>query len=323
MELNKSNLFLNRKFSLFFLAVILFWLKTYSVYLLEFNLGVDNTMQQFLLFINPISSAILAFGIALFFKGRKLQWLLLSINAFLSFLLYANVGYYRFFNDFITIPVLLQTQNFGQVSGSVGALIGPYDIFYFADTILLLVVVVMKQVKTFDGFSYRSIRAVYVAGFLILGTNIMLANMDRPQLLKRTFDRNYIVKYLGAYNFTVYDIIQNTKFSAQRALADSSEITIVKNYTDAKYTAPNQEYFGVAKGMNVIYISLESFQNFLIDYQLHGDEVTPFLNSLTRDENTIYFKNFFHQTAQGKTSDAEFLMENSLYPLPQGSRIRD
>src|SRR5699024_5881553 len=151
----------------------------------------------------------------------------------------------------------------------------------------------------------------------------MLANIDRPQLLKRTFDRNYIVKYLGAYNFTVYDIIQNTKFSAQRALADSSEITIVKNYTDAKYTAPNQEYFGVAKGMNVIYISLESFQNFLIDYQLHGDEVTPFLNSLTRDENTIYFKNFFHQTAQGKTSDAEFLMENSLYPLPQGSRIRD
>ena len=48
-------------------------------------------------------------------------------------------------------------------------------------------------------------------------------------------------------------------------------------------------------------------QNFLINYELHGEEVTPFLNSLTKDENTLYFDKF-HQTAQGKTSDAEFLL---------------
>ena len=33
----------------------------------------------------------------------------------------------------------------------------------------------------------------------------------------------------------------------------------------------------------------------------------------------MYFDNFFHQTGQGKTSDAEFMLENSLYGLPQGS----
>lgn len=60
--------------------------------------------------------------------------------------------------------------------------------------------------------------------------------------------------------------------------------------------------------MNVIYISMESFQNFLIDYKLNGEEVTPFLNSLTRNPNTLYFNEFFHQTAKGKTSDAEFLI---------------
>ena len=38
-----------------------------------------------------------------------------------------------------------------------------------------------------------------------------------------------------------------------------------------------------------------------------------------KEENTLYFDNFFHQTAQGKTSDAEFMIENSLYGLPQGS----
>src|SRR5690606_37758569 len=78
-------------------------------------------------------------------------------------------------------------------------------------------------------------------------------------------------------------------------------------------------YFGKAKGMNVIYVSLESLQSFIIDYKLDGQEVTPFLNSLVRDGEAFYFDNFFHQTRQGKTSDAEFMMENSLFPLSQGS----
>lgn len=303
---------------LYLLVVVLFWLKTYAVYRAEFNLGINNGMQQFLLFINPISSAILFLGIALLFKARKQQWMLLSINAFLSFLLYANVVYYRFFSDFITVPVLFQTQNFGKVSGSVGSLLEPYDFLYFIDTLLLLVLIVMKRAKTSSRLSKQSLALVFMSGFLILGTNVGLAEIDRPQLLTRAFDRNYLVKYLGAYNYTIYDIIQNSKSSAQRVLADSSDITVVENYTNASYTSPNPDYFGSTKGMNVIYISMESFQNFLIDYKLNDEEVTPFLNSLIRSQNTIYFKNFFHQTAQGKTSDAEFLMENSLYPLPQG-----
>lgn len=308
-----------KKLKLYFLIVVLFWLKTYLVYNAEFNLGVNNAMQQILLLINPISSAVLFLGISLFFKGRKHQWVLLSLNAFLSFLLYANIAYYRFFNDFITVPVLFQTQNFGKVSGSVGALLEPYDVLYFLDTIILLVLVFLKRVMPLESISKRSLTAIFITGFLILGTNIGLAEIDRPQLLTRAFDRNYLVKYLGAYNFTIYDVIQNSKSSTQRVFADSSDITTVENYTTSNYTSPNPAYFGVAKGMNVIYISMESFQNFLIDYKLNGEEVTPFLNSLARNPNTLYFKNFFHQTAQGKTSDAEFLMENSLYPLPQGS----
>ena len=42
--------------------------------------------------------------------------------------------------------------------------------------------------------------------------------------------------------------------------------------------------------MNVIYLHLESFQNFIINYKLNGEEVTPFLNSLTKDKNTTLFR---------------------------------
>ncbi|UNL84414.1 LTA synthase family protein [Priestia koreensis] len=318
--LSRDQHVLNKHLGFFFLAVVLFWLKTYAAYRAEFNLGIDNDMQKFLLFMNPISSAILFFGFALFAKGRRSYIWMIILNLLMSILLYANVVYYRFFNDFITIPTLTQTKNFGDLGGSILELLSGYDPLYFLDTFILLALVVFKVAKPQPvRLSGRKITGVFLLGILFFSTNLALAESDRPQLLTRTFDRNYIVKYLGAYNYTIYDAIQSTKSSAQRALADSNDVTEVSNFTKATYAEPNKAYFGKAKGMNVIYVHLESFQNFLINYKLNGQEVTPFLNSLTKDQNTLYFDNFYHQTGQGKTSDAEFMLENSMFGLPQGS----
>lgn len=307
--------------SVFFLAVVLLWLKTYAAYQIEFNLGIDNSMQEFLLFLNPLSSSLLFLGIALFFKGKIQSGVLIAVQFLLSFLLYANVVYYRFFNDFITVPVLMQTKtNAGQLGDSALSLMSPFDILYFADTILLVVLAAVKWYRPAKHTRKRMTASLVIAAAVItFFINLGLAEKDRPELLTRSFDRNYLVKYLGAYNFTVYDIIQNARSASQRAMADSSDITEVENYVKANYAEPNPDTFGKAKGMNVIYVSLESFQTFLIDYKLDGQEVTPFLNSLAHNGQTFYFKNYFHQTGQGKTSDAEFMMENSLYPMSQGA----
>ncbi|WP_018662237.1 LTA synthase family protein [Heyndrickxia acidiproducens] len=320
ISLSKIKSLLNKKYSLYFLAVLLFWLKTYIVYRAEFNLDLQNGMQKFLLVINPISSALFFFALALFFKGKMRAGMLIAVDAVLSILLYANVCYYRFFNDFITMPVLSQTKNFGDLGGSAVALMKPYDILYFLDTFIIAALILSKTVKVnMERVNRRSLTGLCIAAVAFFVFNLGLAEADRPQLLTRTFDRNYIVKYLGMYNYTIYDAIQTTKSTAQRAMADSSDVSDVENYVKANYTEPNPAYFGKAKGMNVIYVSLESFQNFMINYKLDGKEVTPFLNSLAKDKNTFYFDNFFHQTGQGKTSDAEFMMENSLFPLPTGS----
>jgi Phosphoglycerol transferase and related proteins, alkaline phosphatase superfamily len=53
--------------------------------------------------------------------------------------------------------------------------------------------------------------------------------------------------------------------------------------------------------------------------KVDNQEVTPFLNSLYGDKNTISFPNFFHEVGQGKTSDAENMLENGLFGLPTGS----
>jgi lipoteichoic acid synthase len=311
---------LNRYIGFFFLAVFLLWMKTYIVQLTQFDLGIENSIQKFLLFINPLGSALLLLGLAFFFKGRKKYIGLIVIDFLLSVLLYANILFYRFFNDFITFPTLTQTQNFGDVSGSVVTLLNPYDFLFFLDILLLIAFLAFRFVKIeAKDMNRGKVVALFSMALAISCANIALAETDRPQLLTRGFDRTYIVKYLGMYNYTIYDAVKSTKASAQRVMADSNDITEVINYTKSNYAEPNPEYYGAGKGMNVIYLHLESMQNFLIDYKLNGEEVTPFLNSLTSEENTLYFDNFFHQTAQGKTADAEFMLENSLYGLPQGS----
>lgn len=315
-----SKLSLSNGFSFFIIAVVLFWMKTYATYQIEFNLGIDNKLQQFLLFLNPLSSALLFLGLALLFKSRTQNIMIILMNFLLSFLLYANVVYYRFFNDFITVPVFLQTKvNGGQLGDSALSLMSPGDVFYFTDTILLILFVVFKVVTPTHGSKRKSAVLVFAAALAIFFVNLGLAEKDRPELLTRSFDRNYLVKYLGTYNFTIYDIIQHAKSSSQRAMADSSDVTEVENFIKANHSAANPLYFGKAEGKNVIYVSMESLQTFIIDYELNGQEVTPFLNSLVRDKETFYFDNLFHQTGQGKTSDAEFMMDTSLFPMSQGS----
>ncbi|MBO7941735.1 glycerol phosphate lipoteichoic acid synthase, partial [Streptomyces sp. S9] len=78
----------------------------------------------------------------------------------------------------------------------------------------------------------------------------------------------------------------------------------------------NIEYKGVAKGKNVIIIHLESLQQFVINQKWKGKEITPNINKFYNDKNTLAYDNFFNQVGQGKTADAEMMLENSLFGLP-------
>ncbi|WP_010289816.1 LTA synthase family protein [Kurthia massiliensis] len=320
---------LNRKkdgkmnfFIVYLIAVCMLWIKTYIVQVTQFDLEVKGSLQQFLLFINPLGSMMILLSIAfLFRKGKRKLTALLVIYTLLSILLYSNAVYYRFFSDFITIPTLFQTQNFGDLGGSVLSLLKPYDFLFFVDVLFLFYLRFFKKswVENNPKVGTKRGSIILIVAVVLSFINLALAEKDRPQLLSRGFDRTYIVKYLGMYNYTFYDAYETTQASSQRALADSDDLTDVLNYTRSNYAKPNKDYFGAAKGMNVVYLHLESFQTFLLDYKVDGKEVTPFLNDLTKDSNTLYFDNFFHQTGQGKTSDAEFMLENSLFGLPQGS----
>ena len=314
---------LNTKLGFFLLVVLLFCLKSYWAYQNEFNLGLKGSMQHFLLAFNTIPGALVFLGIALYFRGRLSYWLMLIINALLSTWLFSNILYYREFSDFITFNVI---KGSGAASNNLGkslmGIIRPEDFLVYADVIILALVLLFHLIRVdMRRFKIRYAMTVTALGFVLFGANLGMAESDRSQLLTRTFDNNYIVKYLGLQAYTIYDGVKTTHNSVVKARADQDQLKPVLNFIHHNYAGPNVQYEGVAKGKNIFVIHLESLQQFMIDYKQDGQEVMPNLNKLYHASDTLAFDNFFHQVGQGKTADAEMMLENSLYGLPEGSAM--
>ena len=315
--------FLNTRLGFVILTVVLYTLKTIYAYTTKFNLGVKGSLQTFLMVINPIPVMLFLFGLALYMKGRKSYIFLLIIDFIDSVWLFANVLYYREFSDFLTMILIkgsgAASNNLGK---SIAGIVQPTDFLVFLDVLILILLLAFKVIRMdVKRLKWRIPILVTCLAALLFGANLTLAESDRSGLLTRTFDNNYIVKYLGLNAFNVYDVIKTTKTSAVKAQSKSSDLDSVKKYMKDNYAQPNAEYTGVAKGKNVFIIHLESFQQYLIDYKWDGQEVTPNLNKIYHENDTLSFDNFFNQVGQGKTADAELMLENSLFGLPQGAAM--
>ncbi|WP_284140400.1 MULTISPECIES: LTA synthase family protein [unclassified Virgibacillus] len=306
---------------LYIIATLLFGLKTYIVYRFLFSIELDNVMQEIILFLNPFISAFIIFALSVWFKRKESQMKYLRYTALLgTIIIFVNLVFYRSFTDFITVPQLFQGSNAADLGKSIWTLIKFYDVFLLTDVAFVW----YFSKKHPDRFAVQYPRSGKVfalaMSLVLLAGNFFLAEMERPQLFTRAFDREYLVKNIGLFNYHVYDIIVHSKVKTQRVFADGNELPEITDYVEKNVkSSEKSSLHGVAEGKNVIFIWAESLQSFVVNNKVNGEEITPFLNKLTQDEDTYYFENFYHQTEQGKTSDSEFLVANSLYPLSRGA----
>lgn len=308
------------------LLVTIYWLKTLWAYVADFNLDTKGFYQNFIAFINPIPIALLFIGLALYIKKTKIFYTVASILYLALFAwLFSNAIYYREFTDYISISTMLASSSVSAGLGEAALkLFRIWDIVYFLDFILVIYLFVSKKVKLDEKpFNKRASFAVTALSIMLFSANLFLAEIDRPELLSRGFSNTYIVRALGLPGFLGYNANQTYSAHKDRSEATAKDLEPVQGYVADHYASPNQQYFGIAKGRNVIYLHLESLQQFIIDYKLNVDgteyEVTPFLNSLYHSKSTLAFSNFFNQVKAGKTSDAETMLETSLFGLSQGS----
>lgn len=306
--------------------LLLYWFKTMWAYSVDFNLDIQGPYQIFLAVINPLPISLLFIGLALYIKRTKLFYsLAFGIYLLLFIWLISNSIYYREFTDFVTVNTMLASS---KVSAGLGAaaleLFRPWDVIYILDFPILAFFFFKKWIRMDNRpFNKRASFAVTSLSAMLFSANLFLAEIDRPELLTRGFSNYYVVRALGLPAFLGYSANQTYAANKERSKASEADLKPVEEYIQQHYAKPNPEYFGMAKGRNIIYIHLESFQQFLIDYKLKVDdkeyEVTPFLNSLYHSKETFAFSNVFNQVKAGKTSDAETMIETGLFGLNQGS----
>ena len=306
---------LTKNQKLMFIASFMTWLQTYIVYKFFFRLSLVSLGEEILIVINSIGPILLIYGSIYFLKPSKRSFAVMGVSAFFSVIMIANTLFYKFYDDIMTLPILLQMDNTGGLGSSVMNLIDFKVLFLVMNLPILMVANrrIKDSTKVTPHFYKKYFISMIGAYLLTFG----LSYLSGLPMFNVPYNREVMIKTLGIYQYGLYDIYLSLTTPIDYALAENNEFIEVSNYVKSNQINPNSELFGVAKDQNIIVISLESLQEFAINLEVNGEEVTPFLNQFIQE--CYYFDNFYQQTSQGKTSDAEFITENSLYAADRGS----
>ncbi|MCM3635528.1 LTA synthase family protein [Paenibacillus camelliae] len=282
-------------------------LKSALAWMVIFENGMSWTL---LLKELPFALIIFCF-IEVFAKKRKILYYLLA-NLLMTTILFAVIMYYKYYGVIVTYFALAQVNQVTAVKNSVFSLMDPYFLLIFVDVVILAALLIKKKgdidwkMKVNRPSSRKVALAVLTVSLIVCLFNIVPNRASMNEIVK--------AEQMGILNYEAYMIFS----SKETEYVEPNEISQQK-INDIKKIIPVEQpfQFGTAAGKNVIMIQMESFQNFLVNLSVDGQEITPNFNKLVNEH--FYFNKFYQQVGQGNTSDAEYVVNTSLYIPPRGA----
>ncbi|WP_125152481.1 LTA synthase family protein [Clostridium rectalis] len=278
------------------------------------------------LFYPVIASVLLIVCISILFTMATRRKILFTANLLISILLIADLNYFRYFKDVISMPVILNGFQLGAVKSSVGDLFNLTDLLYFLDLIVILFIHKYQKIKlrslNISSLRLKTKLIAFISIFLVAGLinfkEINALSKEQPKLITTMYNKVYIAKQLGNVNYHYLDIFNSVSnaISKRTPVSDKTKEE-VKSFLQTNSQKSTKNLKGVGENKNLITIQVEALQAFAINSKIDGKEITPNLNRWIK--RSAYFNNYFYQTSSGGTSDAEFLSNNSLYPSASGS----
>lgn len=304
----------------------------------QFNVGGMNDWKWK---VNYGAAMLAAFWTLLL--GRRARWIaLVAIDLALSALIFSDLIYFRYFKDFISIPVLFQAGQVGELGDSIWSSIYWSDMILFADLPIGLAVIgwIVWRRRTArkqeDRTAVRTVRSglrrflwrlIPAALSFTIGWALIYYPVEEQKngWARGLFDGAWwnipIYNVTGLLGFHGYDAYRYAKENWLGNKLTKEEEQQAKTWFDERKSLQqemeSEPLFGEYEGKNILVVQMEAFQQFVIGQSIGGEEITPNLNKLI--DKSMYFPNFYHQTGQGHTSDADFLTTCSMHPLPTGS----
>lgn len=276
--------------------------------LIKFTFFYSAMGVQTNLFFTIFFSSVLTYLIFFSFKNKLIPSLIYLV---LSLMMFADFTYFSFFNKYISLDIFNNATMLGAVSGSIKEIISWKNFVILADAIFIFIFLFFNSIlqktksKTDCGKTNK-----------IVGNGSKIKVLSK-EIIKKASPIFALILIFSIAQFSASaKAVSNQEFYAfhvgditRKALKIEEKQKLVP-FEDYYMNEKQGEEFGIGKGKNLVLIQVESFQNFLIGFKYNAQEVTPFLNSLIKNDSA-YFDNYFQQVGTGNTSDAEYATTNS------------
>ncbi len=322
------------KFKMFIItSLYLVCLNIVFTILIYHRLGITNTI--FYILISIVISSIINLLSELFKRKGKKAFLII-VFGLITILHAAQFVHYHFYECFFSFYSLFHG---AQVAGFIPAILKVIlnNLFGFISLITLLVIITFGIIKTNDNntnhkrlklgtiaiifiiISIISIiipsKNIYSRKNLLIKTNVETQDVQSFGLdtammidLKRfIFDQKYKLNTISnkeTYSKDKYNILDIDFHSIK---SNNDEVNQLTKYLKNRKPTSKNEYTGIFKNKNLIFITAESFSFSLID-----KELTPNLYTLSNDG--FSFENFYTPIYYASTSDGEYTNLTGLYP---------
>jgi phosphoglycerol transferase MdoB-like AlkP superfamily enzyme len=253
---------------------------------------------------------------------RSRAWLLFALGLFGTLVVLADLVYYRFFGDVMSAPALLAIGQTPRIGASILSLWSARLFWLLADLpFAAWLIAKLRRTWVFDRRPERPWPVAVAASLVLIvgGIGLPARRVLASEQLGQMFRARAVMEQLGPLGFHLYDSWMYVRTTAFRPpLTDDRRAAVTDWFVHrAPLRSGPSAYFGVARGMNLIVVQVESLQDFVVDYRIGDQEVMPHLRRWSND--SFRFTNVTDQTNEGRTSDAEFTTMVSLLPLDHGA----
>lgn len=288
-----------KKYPLFLmLSMILFTLcKIYFTYSNTFTPG-----SPILALIRTIIALTAFYFILNYILFRNNFIMKLIIHEVFAFLLLVDILYFKYFNTLPSGAELKMLHIIPSLLDCIKELFQLKYLLLFCDIIILVFFhhLWSKKMKAF----LKSSPLILIITCVLLAAVIYDSAVYGSGNSYQMYDTYGILHFHGSQ-------IKNMFISKETY--NGSDIIIKNLEKTSQNSLVPPKNFGIAQNRNVIILQVEALQDFVINRSYNGQEITPSLNKLIR-QDSIYFDNYYFNIAKGGTSDAEFSTLNSLYP---------
>ena len=262
---------------------------------------------------------------SLFLVRRYKNKIAVLVALILTTLILIDTIYYSYFAALPTIGLLSSIGQTQDVGPAIGGLLHWWFFLYFID--IALVILFHKPIKQqMNGLkekfkikksnaktSWVAIIIVMIAFWLTL---LPMGINNLADVFKKGYDTVSTSQYYGVLMAHGIDI---TRFIRQETtkLSSSQEKSLSDWVKTNKPEQTTNSLTGSAKGKNVIMIQVESLSGFVINQTINGKEITPNLNKLV--QTSQFFPNDRYMYGAGHTSDTDFVVNSSYFPLPDAA----